>query len=101
MLDNASNMFINRGRGPSAGSKIGGGIGQAAGTFFGGPIGGAIGKLAGQALGSLVENRPSVKANILVPVTGKVFFCKKLTKASNSVCKSNKILCLTKLLFSN
>ena len=56
MLDNASNMFINRGRGPSAGSKIGGGIGQAAGTFFGGPIGGAIGKVAGQALGSLVDS---------------------------------------------
>lgn len=54
-LGNVSNMFINKGRGPSAGSKIGGGIGQAAGTYFGGPVGGAIGKFAGQALGSLVD----------------------------------------------
>jgi hypothetical protein len=54
-LGNVSNMFINKGRGPSAGSKIGGGIGQAAGTYFGGPVGGAIGKVAGQALGSLVD----------------------------------------------
>ena len=54
-LGNVSNMFINKGRGPSAGSKIGGGVGQAAGTYFGGPVGGAIGKVAGQALGSLVD----------------------------------------------
>jgi hypothetical protein len=54
-LGNISNMFINKGRGPSAGSKIGGGVGQAAGTFFGGPVGGAIGKFAGETLGSLVD----------------------------------------------
>ena len=54
-LGNLSNMFVNKGRGPSAGSKIGGGVGQAAGTYFGGPVGGAIGKFAGQALGSLVD----------------------------------------------
>lgn len=54
-LGNVSNMFINKGRGPSAGSKIGGGVGQAAGTYFGGPVGGAIGKFAGQALGSLID----------------------------------------------
>jgi hypothetical protein len=54
-LGNISNMLINKGRGPSAGSKIGGGVGQAAGTYFGGPVGGAIGKFAGQALGSLVD----------------------------------------------
>ena len=54
-LGNLSNQLINKGRGPSAGSKIGGGIGQAAGTYFGGPVGGAIGKFAGQALGSLVD----------------------------------------------
>lgn len=54
-LGNLSNRLINKGRGPSAGSKIGGGVGQAAGTFFGGPVGGAIGKVAGQALGSLVD----------------------------------------------
>ena len=54
-LGNLSNRLINKGRGPSAGSKIGGGIGQAAGTYFGGPVGGAIGKFAGQALGSLVD----------------------------------------------
>jgi len=54
-LGNISNMFINKGRGPSAGSKIGGGVGQAAGTYFGGPVGGAIGKFAGETLGSLVD----------------------------------------------
>lgn len=54
-LGNLSNQLINKGRGPSAGSKIGGGVGQAAGTYFGGPVGGAIGKFAGQALGSLVD----------------------------------------------
>ena len=54
-LGNISNTFINKGRGPSAGSKIGGGVGQAAGTYFGGPVGGAIGKFAGQALGSLID----------------------------------------------
>ena len=54
-LGNLSNKFINKGRGPSAGSKIGGGVGQAAGTFFGGPVGGAIGKFAGETLGSLVD----------------------------------------------
>ena len=54
-LGNVSNMFINKGRGPSAGSKIGGGVGQAAGTYFGGPVGGAIGKFAGETLGSLVD----------------------------------------------
>lgn len=54
-LGNLSNQLINKGRGPSAGSKIGGGVGQAAGTYFGGPVGGAIGKVAGQALGSLVD----------------------------------------------
>jgi len=54
-MGNLSNMLINKGRGPSAGSKIGGGIGAAAGTFFGGPVGAAIGKVAGQALGSLVD----------------------------------------------
>jgi len=54
-LQNLSNMFINRGRGPSAGSKIGGGIGQAAGTYFGGPVGAAVGKFAGQAIGSMID----------------------------------------------
>jgi hypothetical protein len=54
-LGNVSNMFINKGRGPSAGSKIGGGVGQAAGTYFGGPVGGAIGKFAGETLGSLID----------------------------------------------
>ena len=54
-LGNISNIFINKGRGPSAGSKIGGGVGQAAGTYFGGPVGGAIGKFAGETLGSLVD----------------------------------------------
>jgi hypothetical protein len=54
-LGNLSNKFINKGRGPSAGSKIGGGVGQAAGTYFGGPVGGAIGKFAGETLGSLVD----------------------------------------------
>ena len=54
-LGNLSNQLINKGRGPSAGSKIGGGVGQAAGTYFGGPVGGAIGKFAGEALGSLVD----------------------------------------------
>lgn len=56
MLEDISSMLINRGRGPSAGSKIGGGIGQAAGTAFGGPVGGMIGKVAGQAIGSLVDS---------------------------------------------
>lgn len=54
-LGNISNMLINKGRGPSAGSKIGGGVGAAAGTFFGGPVGGAVGKFAGQAIGSLID----------------------------------------------
>jgi len=54
-MGNLSNMLINKGRGPSAGSKIGGGVGQAAGTFFGGPVGGAIGKFAGQALGGFLD----------------------------------------------
>jgi hypothetical protein len=54
-LDNISNMLINRGRGPSAGSKIGGGVGDAAGTYFGGPVGGMLGKFAGQAIGSLID----------------------------------------------
>ena len=54
-LGNLSNMLVNKGRGPSAGSKIGGGVGQAAGTIFGGPVGGAIGKFAGETLGSLVD----------------------------------------------
>ena len=54
-LGNISNMFINKGRGPSAGSKIGGGVGAAAGTFFGGPVGAAVGKFAGQAIGSLID----------------------------------------------
>jgi hypothetical protein len=54
-LGNISNMLINRGRGPSAGSKIGGGVGAAAGTFFGGPVGAAVGKFAGQAIGSLID----------------------------------------------
>jgi hypothetical protein len=54
-LDNISSRLINRGRGPSAGSKIGGGIGAAAGTYFGGPVGAAVGKFAGQAIGSLID----------------------------------------------
>jgi hypothetical protein len=54
-LDKIGNMFINRGRGPSAGSKIGGGVGAAAGSFFLGPVGGTIGKFAGQAIGSLID----------------------------------------------
>jgi len=55
-LDNISNLVINKGRGPSAGSKIGGGVGAAAGTIFGGPVGGMIGKFAGQAIGSLIDS---------------------------------------------
>lgn len=55
-LDSISNLVINKGRGPSAGSKIGGGIGQAAGTAFFGPVGGMVGKFAGQALGSLIDS---------------------------------------------
>ncbi len=55
-LGNISSMLINKGKGPSAGSKIGGGIGAAAGTFFGGPVGGAIGKFAGEALGSMIDS---------------------------------------------
>lgn len=55
-LDNISNMLINKGRGPSAGSKIGGGVGAAAGTYFGGPVGAAVGKFAGQAIGSLIDS---------------------------------------------
>jgi hypothetical protein len=55
-LGNISNMLINKGRGPSAGSKIGGGIGAAAGTYFGGPVGAAVGKFAGQAIGSLIDS---------------------------------------------
>ena len=54
-LGNLSNMLVNKGRGPSAGSKIGGGVGQAAGTIFGGPVGGAIGKFAGQTIGGLID----------------------------------------------
>lgn len=52
---NLSNQLINKGRGPSAGSKIGGGVGQAAGTYFGGPVGGAIGKFAGQFIGGAID----------------------------------------------
>ena len=55
-LGNISSMLINKGKGPSAGSKIGGGVGAAAGTFFGGPVGGAIGKFAGEALGSMIDS---------------------------------------------
>jgi hypothetical protein len=54
-LGNLSNMLVNKGRGPSAGSKIGGGVGAAAGSFFGGPVGAAVGKFAGQAIGGLID----------------------------------------------
>ena len=54
-LGNLSNMFINKGRGPSAGSKIGGGVGQAAGQFFGGNVGGKIGKFAGEFIGGAID----------------------------------------------
>lgn len=46
---------MNNGRGPDAGSKIGGGIGQAAGTLFGGPVGGMLGKAAGTFLGGFID----------------------------------------------
>jgi hypothetical protein len=55
-LDNISNLVINKGRGPSAGSKIGGGVGAAAGAAFLGPVGGMLGKFAGQAIGSLIDS---------------------------------------------
>jgi hypothetical protein len=44
-----------QGRGPSAGSKIGGGLGQAAGMLIGGPVGGMLGKFAGGLIGGLVD----------------------------------------------
>jgi hypothetical protein len=55
LLEKVSGKFTNNGRGPDAGSKIGGGVGQAAGNALFGPLGGTVGKFAGEMIGGFID----------------------------------------------
>ena len=55
MLSGLAENLGTGGRGPSAGSKIGGGILGGVGTALGGPVGGMIGKTIGTLAGGLLD----------------------------------------------